>query len=420
MRAGKRREVAPAAQQAEQQRRPDRLAGAQDAADDPVLDKYLQRLRRFGRKLPPALDRTQIVGADHAPQQRLGENVRRRHRVLDRQVDADPADRRHRVGRVADAQQPRPMPYPQAVDRHAQQLDVVPVAQFGGAVAQVRGEPGDFIAESRQAALLNLGIAALGNDIGALPIVFAVQHHQDATGVDTPQGLRRIVGPPRQPHPQHVHRRAEIVDGEPGLPAHRRMAAIGADDEIGANGQMPLRRFDAHAGNPAALLDEADHLGSRHQPKRGVAATLLGDEIEKIPLRHQGEEAAMGGQMGKIGDFEKIIADLRAEAAGFLMRPAQELGEQAELVHDLEGRGMDRVAAEIAQKVGVLFEHQDRNAGAGQQQPEHHSGGSTSGDAATNGKLAIGHREFPICASETLARNGAFRQPCQTTGQGHG
>ena len=43
-------------------------------------------------------------------------------------------------------------------------------------------------------------------------------------------------------------------------------------------------------------------------------------------------KAAMGRQMGEIGDLDKIVADLRAEGAGFLVRAAQEFAEQAELV----------------------------------------------------------------------------------------
>ena len=43
------------------------------------------------------------------------------------------------------------------------------------------------------------------------------------------------LGAPRQPHPQHVHRRAEVLDREPGALAHHRVAAVGADDEVGAD-----------------------------------------------------------------------------------------------------------------------------------------------------------------------------------------
>ena len=39
----------------------------------------------------------------------------------------------------------------------------------------------------------------------------------------------------------------------------------------------------------------------------------------------------------------------------------------------LEGRGMNGVAAKVAQEVGVLLEHDDVDAGARQQEAEHHA-----------------------------------------------
>src|SRR4051812_15556784 len=43
---------------------------------------------------------------------------------------------------------------------------------------------------------------------------------------------------------------------------------------------------------------------------------------------------------------------------------------------------MDRVAAEVAQEVGMLFQHDDVDAGAPQQKAEHHAGRTTAHDAA--------------------------------------
>ena len=43
---------------------------------------------------------------------------------------------------------------------------------------------------------------------------------------------------------------------------------------------------------------------------------------------------------------------------------------------------MNRVAAEIAKEIGVLLQHHDLNAGARQQESEHHAGGAAAGDAA--------------------------------------
>ena len=41
---------------------------------------------------------------------------------------------------------------------------------------------------------------------------------------------------------------------------------------------------------------------------------------------------------------------------------------------------MQRVAAEVAQEVGVLLQHQRFDAGAREQQAEHHAGGAAAGD----------------------------------------
>ena len=42
-----------------------------------------------------------------APRQRGREDIGRRHRILDGEIDSDAADRRHRMGGIADRQQAR-------------------------------------------------------------------------------------------------------------------------------------------------------------------------------------------------------------------------------------------------------------------------------------------------------------------------
>ena len=53
-------------------------------------------------------------------------------------------------------------------------------------------------------------------------------------------------------------------------------------------------------------------------------------------------------------------------------------------MHDLEGGGMDRVPAEVAQEVGVLLEHEDVDARPGEQHPEHHARRTAARDAAAH------------------------------------
>ena len=98
-----------------------------------------------------------------------------------------------------------------------------------------------------------------------------------------------------------------------------------------------------------------------------IAARLVGKKIEEVPLRHQRDEMAVGRQMREIGKDDALVADLSGELAHFLMRALEEIVENAELVHELERRGMDGVAAEIAQEIGVLLQHHDIDAGARQQ-----------------------------------------------------
>ena len=49
---------------------------------------------------------------------------------------------------------------------------------------------------------------------------------------------------------------------------------------------------------------------------------------------------------------------------------------------------MNGVAAKIAQKIRVLLEDRHFDAGTGQQEPKHHSGGSAPGNAAGSGQFA--------------------------------
>ena len=97
------------------------------------------------------------------------------------------------------------------------------------------------------------------------------------------------------------------------------------------------------------------------------------EKIEKVPLRHEGDEFAAGGKVREIRERHIVIADLAAQHAQLLMRPLEEIVEHAKLVHDLERRGMDGVAAEIAEEIGVLLQHDDIDAGAGKKKSKHHA-----------------------------------------------
>ena len=96
--------------------------------------------------------------------------------------------------------------------------------------------------------------------------------------------------------------------------------------------------------------------------------------------------------MREVGQLNLGIPDEPPQRLHLLMRQFQERIEQAELVHDLQGRGMDRVAAKIAKEIPVPFQHNGLDTGARQQKPEHDSGRPATDDAACRLQCAGVHR----------------------------
>jgi hypothetical protein len=72
--------------------------------DHSLLDLCLKGLNNPYRPFAFALNGAKLVGQNVAIEQGLGEHVRRHDGVLNRIVDSDAADGRHRVRRVADQQ----------------------------------------------------------------------------------------------------------------------------------------------------------------------------------------------------------------------------------------------------------------------------------------------------------------------------
>ena len=90
--------------------------------------------------------------------------------------------------------------------------------------------------------------------------------------------------------------------------------------------------------------------------------------------------------------MELLAADDGGEAGDLGVRELQEAFEEAELVEELEGGGVDGVAAEVAEEVFVLFEDGDGDAGAGEEEAEHDAGGASADDADGGGVRLRGGR----------------------------
>ena len=109
---------------------------------------------------------------------------------------------------------------------------------------------------------------------------------------------------------------------------------------------------------------------------------MFGDEVEQIPLGHEGDELGVGGKAGEIDYRESLVAEGDRQFADLAVTKGEEFVEEAQLVEEFERRGVDGVAAEVAEEVLVLFEDGDVDALAGEEEAEHHAGGTSANDAA--------------------------------------
>ena len=100
---------------------------------------------------------------------------------------------------------------------------------------------------------------------------------------------------------------------------------------------------------------------------------MIGEKIQKIPLRHESDEFAARGQPREIRDRHSVPVDHPAQLAHFLMRLLKEFLEQSELLHQLEGGGMNSIAAKIAIEIRMLFQDGHLHTRARQKEPEHHA-----------------------------------------------
>src|SRR5207302_3161235 len=136
----------------------------------------------------------------------------------------------------------------------------------------------------------------------------------------------------------------------------------------------------------SVALDERSHLGTHAQLEVRRALSFLGEKGKEVPLRHHRDEATTSRQMAQIGHRDLALAELRRKSRDLLVRQPQQALEQPELVHHLQRRGVNRVAAEVTQKIGVLLQHERAHAGAGEQQPEHHARRAAAGNADLAGQ----------------------------------
>src|SRR4029077_5431355 len=149
--------------------------------------------------------------------------------------------------RIADAEQSFAAPIAQAINLHGEQFDLRPVVHLRHSVPQKTGEADDVILKLRQAACFDLLKAAFWNHETALPVIAAIEQHQQLALLEESERLLRIVFLLRNAHPEGVNRNSKFLQIETRARVNGRMPSVRADDEIGVEIKLATRGFCARA-----------------------------------------------------------------------------------------------------------------------------------------------------------------------------
>jgi len=148
------------------------------------VGKHLNRLSHAGGKFAAGLDFLEVEIGGGSCGQNGSENICGGDGVLNGEIDADSPDGGHGVGGIADAEQAAAGPLAQAIDGHGEQLDVAPIFQLGGAALEERGDGFEVAAKSGPAIFLDGCESAFGDDVGALPVITAVDSYEEFSGAE--------------------------------------------------------------------------------------------------------------------------------------------------------------------------------------------------------------------------------------------
>ena len=171
-------------------------------------------------------------------------------------------------------------------------------------------------AKCGQAILPDRVESALGNHISALPIIAAIERHQNFAFAKAAKCLIGVAGVARDAHPEHVNGRAKIDHLKPALfrerlsGGRRRPTISSARTSSGPRGvfaRTPATRpFFLLAG---LSFQRIGYFGFHSKMKLRICLRFFGDEVQKIPLRHQADEFAVRGQVREIRHGHIEISD---------------------------------------------------------------------------------------------------------------
>jgi hypothetical protein len=153
-----------------------------------------------------------------------------------------------------------------------------------------------------------------------------------------------------QPEPEHIHRRAELDRGHEAVADHG-PAAIGGHRERRPHLHGAVRPRCQYPGDPVSVADQVRHLSRTQQREALVPGRLLGEQIQQVPLRKEGQVRVADRQAGEVGEGKGLIADGHSKGVD---RPVGDRAQpiaQCQLVHQVQCGGMHGVTTKITQEV---------------------------------------------------------------------
>jgi hypothetical protein len=372
--------------------------GVAEEGHQHAVSHDLERLGEAGGELAAVLDLFEGEFGDRGAaveigEEGLGEDVGGGDGILDGEVDADASDGGHGVGGVADAEEAGGEPAFEMVDLDGKELDLIPGGDLVDAVGEERRERDEGGAEGGETGGPDGALeGAFADDEAGLEVVGAVDEDEHLAEVEEAEAAFGIVGLARKAEPEDVDGSAGLDGAKVGGGGGGGVAAVAADGESGGQGGGAGGGLNFDSGDAVGMVCEAGDFVLHEKAEGGVFGGLLGQEVEEIPLRHERDEATVGGEMGEVGERELLAADDSGDVVGLLVGELEERVKKAELVHELEGGGVDGVSAEVPEEVLMLFQNGDGNTGAGEEKAEHHAGGAAADDAGGGGRKGGGDR----------------------------
>ena len=174
------------------------------------------------------------------------------------------------------------------------------------------------------------GEGVLADEKGALEVVGAIDEDGEVAVVDVADDVGGVGFAAGETEPEDVDGNTGLVNGEVGGGAGGGVAAVAAYDEGGRDVDWPGGRVGVDADDTMAVVfDEAGDLVLHEEGEGGELRSLGGEEVEEVPLGHEGDKFCVSWEVGEVGDGERFATDGEGELGDLLVGKGEEGFENA-------------------------------------------------------------------------------------------